>query len=624
MPLVTRACIEEIKNRVNIYDVVAPHVALKRIGSKWRGLSPFNAEKTPSFYLDPEKNFYYCFSSSQGGDIFRFVQAIENLSFNEAIESIALRFSIPLQYEKGAATHETTSTRKELFDIHEWATQLFRRTYQGDSEAAQALRNYWVRERQFTDALAETFSIGLAPVDERALIGGLLKENFSAKALYECGLFYTPKRKTDPSLLRPRFRGRLMIPIRDVQGRVIAFTGRQTAFTPKEDITYDAKYVNSPETSIFVKSRVLFGLDQARKEVSPTNPFILVEGQIDAMRCWQKGLKTAIAPQGTAITSDQLSCIRRYTDKIECLFDGDAAGQKAALRLLPLALKADLEVHFSVLPPGEDPDSFLIQNERAPLEELRTHKRSAIAFALQSLLPSDPPPSAQDKSRALAQLYEIIDQTNSVVARDEYRKEAAEILNCNPESLMADFQKNPSTHQWPLISAPERDPVSTQAKTPLNPSISEKKAVERLTTAEYELLWILIHFEDIAHSIAQVFNNEWIVDSSPCGKLLKRILAEFKEDLWEGTNHMEHLLETEEEKNLLYATLGKEIPIEEPIEKANEILKHLFKSHVKEQKSQIELRIKNTLPEDFDKRQQLQKEIIALRKLDPPQISTNQ
>jgi hypothetical protein len=201
-----------------------------------------------------------------------------------------------------------------------------------------------------------------------------MRRKFSEEALKRCGLFFV---RDDAAItlqaLRPRFRGRLMIPIRDHQGRVCAFTARQTGLTPDDDPAKEAKYVNSPETPIFTKGNLLFNLDRARTHVGEGKPFVMVEGQLDALRCWSVGLKTAIAPQGTSITESQLVLLRRYHTQVECFFDSDSAGQKAALRFLPMALKAGLELRFLTLAGATklDPDLLFLERGLAAYEEVR-------------------------------------------------------------------------------------------------------------------------------------------------------------------------------------------------------------------------------------------------------------
>ena len=353
MPRLKESCKQDLKLRISIVDVVARVATPRRAGgNRFKALCPFHQEKSPSFHFNADKGFYKCFGCGKAGDIFTFVQETEGLNFTEAVETLAQRFNVPLEYEEGGGgpSREERSLRQELFDLHEFATEHFHQALKGPGEAAAWMRDYWVKDRRFTAELADEFKIGLADATGGGLGAAVMRKKFSEAAIRQCGLFfiYEDQAITLHSL-RPRFRGRLMIPIRDHQGRVVAFTARQTKLTPEDDPAREAKYVNSPETPIFTKGNLLFNLDRARAHAGEGKPFVMVEGQLDALRCWSVGLKTAIAPQGTSITEGQLILLRRYHTELECLFDSDGAGQKAALRLLPLALKTGIEVRFLTL-----------------------------------------------------------------------------------------------------------------------------------------------------------------------------------------------------------------------------------------------------------------------------------
>jgi DNA primase len=349
MPAIKPTCVRDLKLRVNIVDVISRVVTLRKAGARFKGLCPFHTEKTPSFNVDADKGFFKCFGCGKAGDAIAFVRETEQLSFTEAIETLGKRFGVVIEYEEGSGpTKEERSLRQELFDLHEQAVEHYTQVFRAKSATGDYMRRYWTEARRFTAELAEEFRIGAAEPDDTGLAAALMKRRFSEDALRQSGLFFVREHSAlTLNSLRPRFRGRLMIPIRDHQGRVVAFTARQTTLTPEDDPAREAKYVNSPETPIFTKGHLLFNLDRAREVAGKENqPFVLVEGQLDALRCWSVGLKTAIAPQGTAITDAQLLLLRRYQTRVECFFDGDSAGQKAALRFLPLALKAGLEVRF--------------------------------------------------------------------------------------------------------------------------------------------------------------------------------------------------------------------------------------------------------------------------------------
>jgi len=374
MSAIKPSSLRDLKARVNLLEVVSRAVTVRKVGSRFRGLCPFHQEKTPSFYVNPDNGFYKCFGCGKAGDAITFVRETEGLTFIEAVETLAKRFGVTLEYEEGTGpSREERSLRQELFDLHELAAEHFHQVFKGRDAAGDFMRAYWTGKRRFPLELAEEFKIGAADEHGSELAAALMKKKFSEDALRQCGLFFAP-REGGPLMLgslRHRFRGRLMIPIRDHQGRVVAFTARQTELTPGDDPAREAKYVNSPETPIFTKGNLLFNLDRARANVGDGRPFIMVEGQLDALRCWHVGLKTTIAPQGTAITDTQLGLLRRYHPQIECFLDGDSAGQKAAMRLLPLALRAGLEVKFLVLRQGEDPDSLFRDRGLPAYDEIR-------------------------------------------------------------------------------------------------------------------------------------------------------------------------------------------------------------------------------------------------------------
>lgn len=614
MPLIKRSCIESIKDTVDIYDVVSPYVQLKKTGATWRGLSPFNNEKTPSFFVIPEKKIFKCFSTGNAGDIFRFLQLKENLNFQEAIETIAARFNIKLEYEEGrGGSKDGYSVKKEIFEIHELAASYFNDCFKADNAHGVAIQEYWEKDRGFPKELAERFSIGFAPVSGNALITGLIKRKFSTEALKQCGLFYAREQDRDPNYFRPRFRGRLMIPIRDVQARVIAFAGRQLPMTPQDDPAREAKYINSPETPIFHKSHTIFGLDQARKNLQQKDYFLLVEGQLDVLRCAQHGFDTAVAPQGTSITENQLATIKRYVSKIYCILDGDSAGQNAALRMLPMAFKAGLEVLFIALNEDSDPDTLLLKEGADGLQEKLDNPLTAIEFCSRMFLPNGIKHSPQEKAQAIQKIFEIIINCDSALAQEEYLVEISRITQTKQQALQVDFKRF-------LQSQKMRSPTPE-----LLPAAPRKVNKEKLTTVEHQLLLLVFHSQEIANSLAQAINPEWITLTTEEGKLLLKVLAEVQEGIWTGNSCIDSLLETDAERNLAYNILGEEIPFEEPLRTANICLKKLYTSFINDQKGKIEEEITNHKGNNADFIRTLQEQRIQLRKdlKHPPQLDVS-
>jgi DNA primase len=587
VPVIKASSLRDLKNRVNIHDVVVRVVALKKAGgNRFKGLCPFHAEKTPSFNVSTDKGFFKCFGCGKAGDVINFVMETEGLQFTEAVEAIAQRFAVTLEYEEGSGgpTKETRSLRQEIFDIHDLAADYYRQLFLAPTPHGEFIRNYWTKNRKFTPELAEEFKIGFAPPEDSGLAAALLKRKFTEDALRQCGLFFTRDGAVlTLGALRPRFRGRLMIPIRDHQGRVVAFTARQLELTPADDPAREAKYVNSPETPIFTKSNLLFNLDRARSHAGDGHPFVLVEGQLDALRCWSVGLKTAIAPQGTSITEGQLLLLRRYHPQVECFFDSDAAGQKAALRFLPMALKAGLEVRFLMLAGAEklDPDLLFLERGLPAYEEVKKNSLSAMQFACRSVLPEAATASAEQKSRAATSLYEIIVQTDSDVTRMSFLHEIALNLRVPPGALERDLRAFMARQSGGRFAPPN----------PAAAPVADPAAASGAKSTEAHLLFLCLHHERLLLALSHQLPHEWIDTSHTAGRLLDRILAEVAHNGWAGGEQLEQLLETEEEKSLVASLLFEAAGDDDLAKMANEGLRSLQRRFLVPQQRQIELEI---------------------------------
>jgi len=587
MPVIKPTCVRDLKVRVNIVDVVSRVATLRKAGSRFKGLCPFHQEKSPSFHVDPDKGFFKCFGCGKAGDIISFVRETEQLSFTEAVEALGQRFNVTIEYEEGTGpSREERSLRQEIFDLHETATEHYHQVFKMRSATGDFMRNLWIDKRRFPAELADEFKIGAADPSDNSLAAALLKKKFSEDALRQCGLFFVREGALMAlGSLKPRFRGRLMIPIRDHQGRVVAFTARQTDLTPADDPAREAKYVNSPETPIFTKGNLLFNLDRAREPAAKENkPFVLVEGQLDAIRCWQVGLKTAIAPQGTSITESQLVLLRRYHPQVECFFDSDSAGQKAALRFLPMALKAGLEVRFLALAGTSkvDPDLLFLERGLAAYDELKRGALKAMAFACRSILPIPEEASGEQKARASQTLFEIVTQTESEVAQAEFLSEIAGHFRLPQAALRNDFQ---AFRDRQARIAQARPAAAANQITPVNAPANATP----FHTLERDLLLLCLHFEALGKPLAQTFPREWLDTTHLPGALLSRILNEFEHDSWPGRDHLDALLETSEEKTLVASLLFDAPKIDEPIKVANEGLNKLRTRALEPRLRQIEL-----------------------------------
>ncbi|MCJ2111766.1 DNA primase [Methylobacterium sp. E-025] len=341
--------LEEIRNRLPASDVVGRRVKLNKAGREWRGLSPFNAEKTPSFYVNDQKQFYHCFSSGKHGDIFSFLIETEGLSFPEAVERLAADAGVTLPAPT-ADTREMETKRRGAIEVMELATAWFEERLA--SPAGAAARAYLDR-RELGPEIRRSFRLGYAPADRYGLRDHLAGKDVDKALMGELGLLVTGD---DIAVPYDRFRDRIIFPIADVRGRVIAFGGRAMQADAK------AKYLNSPETPLFHKGQVLYNLNRARKAAHDRGTIIAVEGYVDVIAMTMAGHANTVAPLGTALTEEQLALLWRHADEPVLCFDGDGAGQRAAFRALDVALpmlEPGRSLRFAMLPEGQDPDDLL-------------------------------------------------------------------------------------------------------------------------------------------------------------------------------------------------------------------------------------------------------------------------
>lgn len=356
-----------ILDRVNILDVVAPHVRLKRNGRRWVGLCPFHSEKTPSFTVSPDQGFFKCFGCGKGGDVFTFVQLRENLPFADVLRQLADQAGVDLPQAKPRTPGEIS--RVDLLRVNDWAKDWFRANLANPDVGAHALA--YVRGRGLSDAMITSFGLGLATDRAGSIRADAEKAGFSARLLLEADLIRT---SDDGDRTFDTFRNRLMFPIHDVSGRVIGFGGRTLVDDP-------AKYLNTRQNLAFDKGRGLYAVDQARDPMTRKGRAILVEGYTDCIAAHQSGFPETVATLGTALTEHQLDLLRRYCDLLIILFDSDQAGQAAADRAIRLAVPRGLNVRLARVPMGKDPCEYLNNATSAEFEDVLNRAVPALEFA---------------------------------------------------------------------------------------------------------------------------------------------------------------------------------------------------------------------------------------------------
>jgi DNA primase len=348
--MITRDTIEEVRSRMDIVDVVSDFVSLKKAGVNYKALSPFSTEKTPSFFVVPAKGIFKDFSSGKGGDCFTFIMEHEGLSYPEAIRYLAKKYGVEIKEDQTRlADEERVSDREALFIIMAFAKDYFKRLL-FESEEGRGVGLSYFQERGFNNRTIEQFELGFALEQWDGLYHEAIKNGFSEEVLEKAGLIIKKENKT-----YDRFRGRVIFPVHNLAGKIVAFGAR---ILSKEKQANQPKYINSPETDIYHKSNVLFGLFQAKNAIRQADNCFLVEGYTDVISMHQAGVENVVASSGTALTEEQIKLIKRFTDNITVLFDGDAAGIKAALRGIDMILKGGLNVRVVLLPDSEDPDSY--------------------------------------------------------------------------------------------------------------------------------------------------------------------------------------------------------------------------------------------------------------------------
>jgi DNA primase len=353
MPRIAQETVEQVAAASDIVEVIGSYFPLKRAGSQFRALCPFHQEKTPSFYVNPAKQSFYCFGCGAGGAVFQFLMQYENVDFPESVRRLASRAGIPIVDEElSAPEEERLSQRKRLLRLHFEAAEWFHRNLLR-TKAADHARAY-MKSRGLDIGIAKNWRIGYAPNTWNAFTGwateaGFKREEIEASGLVKCRDENNPKSGT-----YDRFRDRLIFPICNDVGEVIAFSGR--ILDPK---AAGGKYINSPETPLFSKGSILFGLHKSKRAIASARQAIVLEGQLDLIMTFEAGIQNVVAPQGTALTEKHARLLRRFSDEIILFFDSDRAGERAAERALEVLFGAGLQVRIGRLPAGEDPDSMI-------------------------------------------------------------------------------------------------------------------------------------------------------------------------------------------------------------------------------------------------------------------------
>lgn len=489
---------EEIRSRNRLEDVVGTYVTLKRSGKSLTGLCPFHNERTPSFSVSPDKQLYYCFGCGASGDVFDFVMEYERLDFMEAAKRLAERAGIVLDTgDESSSERKRRQERETLYEVNGIAAKYFRYRLL-KSRLAAAARNY-LSSRGVSSESSERFLLGYAMDSWDDLYRVLQKRGISEDGMVLSGLVKKGKKSAYDV-----FRDRIMFPIRDASGRVLGFGGR--ALPGKGDD--QPKYLNSQETPVFSKRRILYGIDVARDSIRRLERAVVVEGYMDVVTCHQYGFTNVVASLGTALTRDQAQLLARYAPEVVILYDADAAGQDATLRGLELLRSEGLRVKVVTLEEGEDPDSFLRANGASKLKALLESAKNLTEYRIDSVVKNTDLRDASLKAEASRQCIAILVEVSDPIERLEYSKYAAYQLMVDEDVFLrqVDAVSQSDRHAWDTLpktrytkqvkSAGQAGPGIDRRTEPQAPG-AEQPLAEKLTKAELLLLSMVLDDPDL-------------------------------------------------------------------------------------------------------------------------------
>jgi DNA primase len=536
--LFSPATLEQVRAASDIVDVIGACVPLKRAGANFVALCPFHKEKTPSFNVNPHKQIFHCFGCHKGGDVFTFVKEYENIDFPDAVRRLAERARIPLETDSQGGRPETRHLKDQLLQIHEQITQRWQTALASDP-AGQVARDYLARRGVGQEAI-QLFRLGCAPDAWDDTVNWAKSKHFEPTLMEQAGLIL---RKEGTGHFYDRFRGRLIFPICDEQGRVIGFSGRVLSGDEKT-----AKYVNSPESPIFTKGRVLFGLDKSKRALLDKHCAIICEGQLDLIACFMAGVTNVVAPQGTALTADHARILKRYVDEVVLCFDSDNAGQNAAARSLDSLLACDLAIRVAIVPAPHDPDSFVKEFGGPAFSQLIEKARGFFDYYLDRLCVLHDVASDRGRRAIVQAMAEAVHKTGNDVLLDTYAQKTALRLGVAAQAVRNEFKKSSGAR---VVDVEES--VGSSASTAPRPS-----------QPELWLLRFLLESDDYVSWIASYLELDWLMHPMVREIVAQRFAAEASH-AWPGPAPWLTQLDNPEWQNLITEILSDSRP--SPVEK---------------------------------------------------------
>lgn len=491
--MISKTTIDQVYETARVEEVIGDFVTLKKSGANYKGLSPFSQEKTPSFMVSPVKQIWKDFSSGKGGNVVAFLMEHEHFTYPEAIRYLAKKYAIEIEETQLTdEDKEKANTRESLYLATAFAQEFFEENL-WNTTRGKAIGWTYFQERGFTDETIRKFGLGYSPETKNALSEAAKEASYNLDFLEQCGL--TIATESGPI---DRFRGRVIFPIKSMSGRVQGFGGRILGENKKT-----AKYLNSPESDIYHKSKVLFGLFEAKKAIAKEDVCYLVEGYTDVIQLHQAGIEAVVSSSGTALTAQQIQMIRRLTKNIVVLFDGDAAGLRAALRGVDLILEAGLNVRVVRFPEGEDPDSFAKAHTQEAIEKfLSTEAQNFIAFKA-NLLTEEAANDPIRKAEAVREIVASIAKIPDPIKQELYVRESSQLLQLTEVTLFDALAQEQQKLKRESSRAKTRTP---QATAPLTRQVPVQEQVDPNHILEQQIISILVRYG--SHKV--VFHEEFL------------------------------------------------------------------------------------------------------------------
>jgi len=501
--LISRNTIDQVYETARVEEVIGDFVVLKKSGSNFKGLSPFSQERTPSFMVSPVKQIWKDFSSGKGGNVVAFLMEHEHFTYPEAIRFLAKKYNIEIEEtQQSSEEKDKMNLRESLYLVNQFAQEQFSKDL-WESTEGKAIGLSYFRERGFTEDTIRFFGLGYAAEQRDYFFKKAQKSGYAENHLVETGLVIKNERGNVD-----RFRGRVLFPIRSMAGRVQGFGGRILSSTTKT-----AKYLNSPESDVYHKSQVLYGIFEAKKAIAREDVCYLVEGYTDVIQMFQKGVENVVSSSGTALTPEQIRLIRRLTSNIVVLFDGDAAGLRAALRGIDLILEEGMNVRICSFPEGEDPDSFAKSNNLEEIQSYLTNQAKDFIQFKTDLLLQEVDNDPVKKATTVREIVQSIAKIPDAIKQEIYLRECAAQMQVSEEVLFNALAQEKSKKVVPVRRI-EGDKVKQEL--PKQTSDIKSQPENPLLNLEKQIVSILLHYGN-----EEAFFDEVLLTSDANGNLLE-------------------------------------------------------------------------------------------------------